>query len=258
MSWSELLLQAGMTFFGGGAALAGGLWLSKRWLDHRLQAEMEHLKRDLNDSLAQRSRRADYVRGQIENLYGPLGFLVESSAQCIETERSIMAARGKLYTRLAPNERFQQEARQTFDRAKEYLDLVVENNQEAIKVLRTGWGWMDADDIPDAGQYMTDVHRYNVEFREPGKMLAVEIYSPEILPGAPGFPSHIRSAFIERVRRKLREKQAELAGLTGAVAAVVTAGAVQLTPPPAASQPVQLPPVPDLQLSPMKPAREGS
>jgi hypothetical protein len=255
VSWLVVVEQAVGTLIGGGAALGAAGWLWKRWVDHRLQREMEHLKRDLSDSLAQRTRRADYVRNQIQHLYGPLAFLVESSARCIDTNNVIMSTYDKVYSMRGHSEAIRKEARETIARANEYMGLVVENNQEAVKLLRTGWGWLDADDVTDAGQYLTDVHRHNLEFRNEGKMLPIDFYVSDYVEGAPGKPSFIRPAFIARVRAKLLQKQRELAGLTGVNAPVaVLAGVVQAAALPARKATAQLPPEPDepAQLLPVK------
>jgi hypothetical protein len=172
-------------------------------------------QRHLQDRLAGRTRRADYLRGQIEHLYGPLAFLVESSECLITTSNSIL----KAYTE-NPSGRSDSEKRDgAIDTANRYVELVVENNKEAMKVLRTGWGWLDHDDILDAAQYLTDVHRHTVEFAE-GHKLPFDFYIEELCPSGPGTPSFIRPRFIERIRTGLRRKQAELTGLADAKGSV--------------------------------------
>jgi hypothetical protein len=180
----------------------------------------ERLRHELTDDLAKRTRRADYIRGQIDQLYGPLAFFVEASARCIETEHSIGAGYREYFAgRTAITEesrtKLQLEAHGVIGTSSRYMDLVVENNQEAVKVLRTGWGWLDADDVADAGQYLTDVARYKIEVEE-NHRLPDPFYLEGAMKSAIGPPSFIRPAFIARVRRKLLEKQLELAGLTGA------------------------------------------
>jgi hypothetical protein len=227
MDWVEsfkLLLGAGAA----GAVVTAVMSVLGWRRNEETQRRIEGLKTTLTDALAQRTRRAEYVRAQLQNLYGPLGFLVESSARCIDTNNAIMGAYDKIFSRLGHSQATRREAGETIERANEFVALVVENNQDAIKVLRSGWGWLDADDVADAGQYLTDVHRHNVEFRTEGKMLPIEFYAADDIPGIPGKPSFIRPVFIERVRRKLREKQEELAGLTGTGGQTVAmAGTVQ-------------------------------
>ena len=222
--WLKLILGAGV-FVG---VVVNAVMTALSWRKQRLLAEdqarrteetqrrIEGLKSSLADALAQRTRRAEYVRAQMENLYGPLAFLVESSARCIAVNNAIMKTYDKVFARRSDSDVARKEADDTIDRANEYMALVVDNNQEAVKILRSGWVYLDDDDIADAGQYLTDVHRHSVEFRTAGKKLPIEYYIDDHIPGAPGTVSFIRPAFIARVRAKLVQKQQELAGLTGA------------------------------------------
>jgi exonuclease VII large subunit len=181
---------------------------------------LEHLKGDLQDTLAQRSRRADYLRAQLDKLYGPLAFLLESSARCAETNTGIMKAYDE-YFKTFPNlksDNGKDEMEQTIEIANRYIALIVENNKEAIKILRTGWGWLDKDDIGDAGRYLADIARHIVEFEEEGRRLPITFYSRNEIQNAVELPAFLRPDFVERVRSKLSEKQAELSGLTGAAA----------------------------------------
>jgi hypothetical protein len=210
-SMFELLLTA---VAGSGVSAAVVVFLAKRWLDHRLQRDVEHLRRDLSDTLAQRTRRSEYLRGQIVNLYGPLGFLVESSARCFETNHAIMKAYSEHFTPARASEAFREDMLKTIDTANRYVGLVVQNNKKSIELLGAGWGWLDADDIPDAGQYLADVARHNVEFEEKGRTLPLGLYGQ--LADSIGPPVFIRLAFVDRIRQKLIQKQSELAGLSGA------------------------------------------
>jgi hypothetical protein len=194
---------------------------------HDLAERTERLKSDLAGELAEQTRRADYVRGQIDHLYGPLAFFVESSAHHISTNRAVQLAydeyfgqkrHGMLGSDPETTRAIVEEGLRVQDTANRYLALVVENNEEAIKILRAGWGWLDQDDVESAGQYMTDIARQSVEFKE-NKRLPPLFYWEGAMQFPVGPVSFIRPEFIDRVRRKLQKKQRELAGLTGATAA---------------------------------------
>jgi hypothetical protein len=182
----------------------------------------ELLRHELAMDLTQRTRWADYIRGQIEKLYGPLAFLVESSARHIATNQGIL----DVYTQIYEKRTFSddEEVRRKLDEEQErvlntgnrYMELVVENNKEAIKILRAGWGWLDPDDIASAGQYLSDVARHTVEFQEEGRKLPFQFYALSMRGSSLGIVSFIRPEFIDRVRKKLLTKQGELQGLTGA------------------------------------------
>lgn len=182
--------------------------------------ELEHLRRDLQDTLAQRARRADYLRAQITNLYGPLAFLTEMSARCLGVGNAIAHLSQEYFDKFGLRKTAnleEDEADQIITTENRYADVVAENNREAIKLLRTGWGWLDDDDIEITGKYLEDVTRRSVEFEElKKKRLPVSFYISGELKNTLESPFLIRPDFVERVGRKLREKQAELSGLTGA------------------------------------------
>jgi hypothetical protein len=258
-AWLSFILSAG-AFLG---VIVNAVTTALGWRRQRLLAEaqarrtedtqhrIEELKTSLADAQAQRVRRAEYVRAQIENLYGPLAFLVESSARCIAVNSAILKTYDKVFARRSDSDVARKEAEDTIDRANEYMALVVDNNQEAIKILRSGWAYLDQDDIEEAGQYLADVHRHGIEYKTAGRMLPVEFYVEGHIQDAPGKVSFIRPSFIARVRAKHVQKQQELSGVViGADAPfLVVAGGLQVGAPPspvraetiAAAEPATLP-----------------
>ena len=181
--------------------------------------KLEHVKQELSSTLAARTRRADYLRDQLKNLYGPLAFIVESNARLATTNAEIMKAYGEYFqNRYGPE--YTDDMTNAIGTANRYGELIVANNAEALKLLRTQWGWLDVDDIEIASQFISDVSRHNVEFTE-GKKLPVEFYTT----GRVGTPIIHRGDFAQRVVQKLKDKQSELSGLT-----LVNDGPRQLPP----------------------------
>jgi hypothetical protein len=72
----------------GPALIAAVVAIFGWWVNRRL----ERFKHELAEDIAKRQLRADYVRGQIDNLYGPLAFLVEANARHIEMHKSVFNA----------------------------------------------------------------------------------------------------------------------------------------------------------------------
>jgi hypothetical protein len=201
--WLQLLLQIG----GLGASVTIAGWV----VQHRVGTRIERMKADLTGMLATRARRADYLRDQIRNLYGPLAFLVESNVRRSETANSIMGAYEEYFVG-RHGDQAGKEMHEVIDTSNRYIDLIVANNKQAADILRANWGWLDADDIDDTAQYLTDIDRHGVEIEE-AKKLPPEFYG--MLENSVGKPHFLRGKFVDRVRRKLLEKQRELTGLTG-------------------------------------------
>ena len=203
--WVQIIVGAGA---GSGAVIAG-LVAIFGW---RVNRKLEAFKHELAEALTKRKLRADYVRDQIEKLYGPLAFLMESSAQLIETAKSMLEwqAKQRNEAETAENPRIVQ-----YGTVRRYFADIAQNNKEGTDILRKEWGWLDEDDIATAGQHLADVARFTVEFEERNGMpkgFYAEAKGTRPL-------SLYNVTFIDRVRGKLKEKQRELAGLTGAESA---------------------------------------
>src|SRR4051794_24961146 len=118
-------------FLGSGAAVAVAGWWGSR--------KLEQFKHGLAETLTKRKLRTDYIRDQIEKLYGPLAFFIESSARHIDMSRKIDAGYREYFESrrqldgAAANEAVQ-EADKVLDTANRYVQLVVENNKETVKV----------------------------------------------------------------------------------------------------------------------------
>jgi hypothetical protein len=181
--------------------------LGKAWVDHRL-----------TNALAQRTRRAEYLRAQLSNLYGPLAFFIEASDGCLKSQKAIVD-KGPAYAK-----RFTSPGS---DRAMADIDLIIQtanryikerlelNNANCIELLRAQWGWLDHDDVNDAARFVGDMDRLAVEFPDGRRILPLPFYVDGALDETLAPPSFIRPEFIERIRGKLTEKQRELSGLTG-------------------------------------------
>jgi hypothetical protein len=104
---------------------------------------------------------------------------------------------------------------QTIETQNRYVELVHENNKEVVQVLREGWGWLDADDVEEFGQLLTDVGRRSVEF-DGGRKLPVMMYIDVGRRDALDSPIFFRQGVVAMVRAKLREKQSSRMATSGA------------------------------------------
>jgi hypothetical protein len=220
-----------------------GWWVSRR---------LERFKHEMAEDMEKRKLRAEYVRGQIDKLYGPLAFFVESSDRHIATNRAIIEAydqhfgvrweRGEYSLDHETQEKLMKQQESVLTTANRYMALVVANNKKSIEILGEGWGWLDVDDIPSAGQYLTDIARHAVEFEEEGRKLPPQFYFVGNPKGSLDIVSFIRPEFIRRIREKLSAKQRELAGLTGVESVPELAMPAPTKPPlPPADVPLTLP-----------------
>ncbi|NOJ92005.1 hypothetical protein HMI51_03465 [Corallococcus coralloides] len=181
---------------------------------------LEHLKRDFQDALASKARRAEYLKAQISNLYGPLVYLLELCKLRVQIAHRINQTAGAISKRgegqgisVFLNE---SEIEAWSATANRYFELGSENNDEAVKLLRSGWSWLDEDDQAAVLQFVHDIDRSNIEFRESnGRRLSVDFYSKSLLASdALEAPTVVRPDFISLMRDKLHAKQRELSGLT--------------------------------------------
>jgi hypothetical protein len=60
--------------------------VQRRLDDDRAAAarQLEHLRGDLSDSVAQRTRQAEYLKAQLQNLYGPVAFLADWNRRMLD------------------------------------------------------------------------------------------------------------------------------------------------------------------------------
>jgi hypothetical protein len=228
-SWWHDILTAGA---GTGAVITAIVVIFGWWVTRRL----ERFKHELAEDLTKRKLRAEYVRGQIDHLYGPLAFLVEASARHMETHRSVFRAQESVFAGRPLSPVDHTIAYEIAEVANRYVHFVEENNHQAEKLLRAGWGWLDRDDVDVALNFITDVVRLHIEVINGRERLPPGLYLGGVSKAPLERPSVIRPEFIERISQKLGAKQGELAGLTGAE------GTPQITSAAAAPKPSLPPP----------------
>ncbi len=177
--------------------------------------DLEHLKKDLQDTLASRARRAEYLKAQITNLYGPLAFTLEQGEGRFLRARRFLTA-GEYLTN--PNNKENRGTLTQEDHAtiktifKEYLNLGSQNTNIALTLLSTQWGWLDEDDRPRLADFIKQAEHIDIENKNTPPPI---VFDPKVLGDKhlekvttdfPGLVAHIR--------KRLSEKQKELSGLT--------------------------------------------
>ncbi|WP_140876309.1 hypothetical protein [Myxococcus xanthus] len=181
---------------------------------------LEHIKRDLQDTLASKARRVEYLKTQISTIYGPLAFILELCNLRVQAAQKINNAAEAILKRSeerGPSAFLNDvEANEWTATVNRYFELSDKSNDEAIKLLQVGWSWIDEDDQAIALQFVYGVERSKIEFQEKqGRRLASKFYSQALLAAdALEAPVVVNPTFVSRMRDKLYAKQRELSGLT--------------------------------------------
>ena len=192
MNWEDWIKLA----IGNGVAVAIAGWLVQRSLEK------------LRHELATKTRRADYLRDQIKNAYGPLMYALEVATR----SNTLMAKYGKEYERVFIGKRggdARGEASSVINLMNDYGAEIVKANTDAANILKASWGWLDAEDMSLVGDFLGHVERRQLEH---GRDLPFELFHDK--DGKLDAPTVYDSRFVDKVRDKLRAKQVELSGPT--------------------------------------------
>lgn len=164
-----------------------------------------------NKTLAQKARKADFVREQIKNLYGPVTFLLEKGERAFEVHNKLMAGYEE-YFKTRYGEHYSGETTLVIGIANEFGELAKDGAREAAGILKDSWGWLDADDGDAVRDFLTYFDRLKIEFDSDGKArLPFEFYHS--LKNSLRPPLIHDSNLVKRFRQKLLTKQAGLSGL---------------------------------------------
>ncbi|WP_141592235.1 hypothetical protein [Myxococcus sp. AB056] len=188
--------------------------------DRSERAELlEHIKRDIQDTLASRARRAEYLRTQITSLYGPLAFLLESTAIRHRCATDMINA----VTRLKSAFDDQSSSRPTKEREAKihgtiakYFALTIENTNAALLLLKSNWGWLDENDRSTTIDFMRNADRIDTEAKTTDDYANIVTMYESAISGKAVLdpPEIIPETLAAYFRTRLNEKQQELSGLT--------------------------------------------
>ena len=187
---TEQAIQYLMSFMGGGFAVAVGNWV--------------------NSSIGtRRQREIDYLKGQLQSLYGPLSFFTQQNEKLFALCGAINAAYTAEFVEKnwSQDERTQvnvrADANTTIELSNHYIRRVVENNSRVMEILEKGWHLADIEDIEDLSQFQVDFTRFKTEVE--GKLK-----TPYAIYNVIGDVSYMRPSTIELVKRKMCVKEKRL------------------------------------------------
>lgn len=187
---AEQLIQYLMSFFGGGLMVAVFNWVT-------------------STGVARRQREIDYLKGQLQSLYGPLSFFTQQNEKILELIQAFHAAYTGEFceTNWSPDDQTQANvhaaAATTIDLLNLYTHRIVENNSRVMEILEKGWHLIDSEDIEELAQFQVDFTRFRTEVD--GKLI-----TPYAIYEAIGDVSYMRPSMIKLVKYKLRTKQERL------------------------------------------------
>ena len=191
MSTQEILRLV-FSFIGGGAVAAVVGWMQ--------QAGVE-----------KKRRRAEYLRDQLRNLYGPLDMLIRFNDRLVQLNKDVITAYRDEISGKAPSKEEVIKARtermlQTIGVQNEYGQQMRENNEKLLELARDNWCFIDCEDMDDVLEFIGHILRLKTEMsEEKGKGLPwqVQMRMPEIRIWDPEFAKKIR-ARCEAKRDELR------------------------------------------------------
>lgn len=165
----------------------------------------------LNTNRLERKRkRIEFIRLQLQELYGPLQFLTSCNAQLFKLTNKLHEAYNAEYVNKKwseeynTQERVTQGALQTIDISNEYVKQAVDNNGHILEVLTNHYSLIEPADAEVFAQFVVDYTRSKTEHSASGLKMPLEIYHHL------GDVSFMRPEFIAAVDKRFKEKQAEL------------------------------------------------
>ncbi|QSQ17174.1 hypothetical protein [Myxococcus landrumensis] len=188
--------------------------------DRSERAELlEHLRRDIQDALASRARRAEYLRAQITSLYGPLAFHLESTAVRHNCATDMIEAVTRLKSAFdgqSPNSLTKEREAKIDSTIEKYQALTLESVSATISLLKSNWGWLDEADRPAIVDLMKNADRFDTETKTTDDYARIVAMYESTVSGKAILnpPNIIPGPLAAYFQTRLNEKQQELSGLT--------------------------------------------
>jgi hypothetical protein len=157
-----------------------------------------------------RSRRIEFVRLQLQELYGPLQFFASCNAELFELIDKLLKAYNQEYVKRqwsrdqATQYQVRQAVSQTIDIANQYIEQVKENNEHILTILKNRYSLIEPTDVEVFRQFIVDYTRLKTEIEGGRLKTPFEIYQHL------GSISFMRPEFIKAVDKRFNEKRAEL------------------------------------------------
>lgn len=179
--------------------LGGGLVVGILNLVHSLHAERA-------------ARRTSALTAQLEKLYGPLHFFAAQNRSLLKLNDALQEAHKaefvdkKWSTSDLTQKNLSESSAQTLDLANAYMDLLIENNDCILRIMRENFAYIDPEDAELFGEFIVDYVRHKTEIDDKGRLK-----TPMLIYRRMGDIFFLRPAFVDRVEQKVKSKREELA-----------------------------------------------
>ena len=163
------------------------------------------------ESADKKDRKMEFLREQIQKLYGPLYYLILQNEKLFDLNDKLDKAYCKEYIgkqwSLDQNTQntIKQESSQTIELRNEYSEIVTKNNIKIRELLDQHYALIDPDDIKTTILFFEHHIRLSTEVDEKGKLK-----TPRNIYNHMGNISFLRPEVIKRIKEKFSKKRAEL------------------------------------------------
>jgi hypothetical protein len=157
------------------------------------------------------SRRIEFVRSQLQELYGPLQFFTSCNAQLLGLSHKLNEAYkqeyiGKQWSQeYNTRERVSQRETQTIEIANQYAEQAVQNNKRILEILTAHYDLIEPADLEVCAQFIVHYTRLKTEIDEAGRLK-----TPDEIYRHLGGISLMPEQFIQVVDTRFTEKKTEL------------------------------------------------
>jgi len=113
--------------------------------------------------------RTDYLRKQIDNLYGPLYIVLSHSSKHLEIANSILSAHREHFSRKdwsqeeSTQKKLESESTETIDVSNKYVAAANTNNEKIFTIIMKYYSLIDLEDIDIVDDFLRNYVRLRIE-----------------------------------------------------------------------------------------------
>lgn len=152
-----------------------------------------------------RKFKTDYLRNQIDKLYGPLCLILSLSKQHFDISKSILSAYDSYFSAYTWSEdagtqnTLKEESSKTIEVANEHVATANRNNEELFQTIKNNYSLIDLDDIEIVDNFLKNYNRLRIE-HDTNKMLPYMIY--KMVGGISFLPNDFECRITEKFNSK--------------------------------------------------------
>lgn len=164
----------------------------------------------VNNRFTKESREANFVREQLNRLYGPLQCHCSLYTANLELAEKFAKASSNVYSRVPRSERKDEDMRAVTERYQDYINSAHNNAFEMVRILASNYSYADPDDMATFRLFLGRCRRWENDHVEGGESsLDKRIWENM------GSYAVCSEGFLQCIDRKFLAKQARLRDLGG-------------------------------------------